>query len=103
MNDLKIIDYKPAYQAYFEAFNKAWLEEYFSVEPIDKYVLENPEEAIYKAGGCILCAIGAKRLILYSDTKLSTALAVYRKLGFKEIELEKGEYERADIMMEYES
>ena len=49
--DLQIIDYKPQYQPYFESFNKAWLEEYFVVEPFDKYVLENPEEAIIKDGG----------------------------------------------------
>ncbi|WP_428327820.1 GNAT family N-acetyltransferase [Mucilaginibacter sp.] len=49
--DLQIIDYQPQYQPYFESFNKAWLEEYFVVEPFDKYVLENPEESIIKDGG----------------------------------------------------
>jgi len=53
---IKIIDYKPELQPYFEKFNKAWLEEYFVVEPIDKYVLENPEEAILKDGGKIYFA-----------------------------------------------
>jgi GNAT superfamily N-acetyltransferase len=41
----------------------------------------------------------AKRIILYSNTKLETAIAMYRKLGFKEIPLD-GPYKRSDIKME---
>lgn len=41
-----------------------------------------------------------KRLILYSNTKLESAIHLYRKYGFKEIELESGLYERANIKME---
>ncbi len=42
---------------------------------------------------------GAKRVILYSNKKLETAIAMYRKLGFKEIPLD-GPYKRSDIKME---
>jgi ribosomal protein S18 acetylase RimI-like enzyme len=150
-NKVEIIDYSPAYKQQFESLNKAWLEKYFTVEPIDSYVLENPEEAILQHGGVILfaqyegkvigtvalkliepgvyemtkmavdeshhgigagkalCAaaiekakaIGAQRLILYSTRVLETAIAIYNKLGFKEIPLEPGVYERANIKMEY--
>ena len=42
-----------------------------------------------------------KKLILYSNTKLENAIYIYRKWGFKEIELEStSSYERADIKME---
>ena len=41
-----------------------------------------------------------KTLILYSNTKLESAIHLYRKYGFSEVELEKGLYERADIKME---
>lgn len=41
-----------------------------------------------------------KTLILYSNTTLKSALNLYRKFGFKEIELESGFYERANIKME---
>ena len=41
-----------------------------------------------------------EKLILYSNKKLLTALHLYRKFGFEEIELETGNYERADIKME---
>lgn len=41
-----------------------------------------------------------KTLILYSNTQLKSAIHLYRKYGFREIALEKGLYERADIKME---
>jgi ribosomal protein S18 acetylase RimI-like enzyme len=147
--DISIVPYQPAYAIYFDRFNKSWLEEYYSVEPIDKYVLENPELAILKPGGCILFAqhkrdiigtvalrlvqpgifeltkmavdkkhrgIGAGRalcmaaieeaknlnahtLILYSQKQLAHAIALYFKMGFIELPLEKGVYRRADIKM----
>lgn len=40
------------------------------------------------------------KLILYSNTKLSAAIHLYKKYGFKEVPLESGHYERADIKME---
>jgi ribosomal protein S18 acetylase RimI-like enzyme len=39
-------------------------------------------------------------LILYSNTILESAIHLYRKYGFEEIELESGLYERANIKME---
>jgi len=60
---LAIIDYKKEYQPYFEKFNNAWLEEYFSIEPIDKYVLQNPEEAIIKDGGEIYFVTENEKII----------------------------------------
>ena len=41
-----------------------------------------------------------QKIILYSNTTLETAINLYRKYGFTEIELESGLYERADIKME---
>jgi ribosomal protein S18 acetylase RimI-like enzyme len=41
----------------------------------------------------------AKKIILYSNTKLITAIALYKKLGFIEIPLD-GPYKRSDIKME---
>lgn len=41
----------------------------------------------------------AHKIILYSNTKLITAIALYRKLGFKEIPVD-GPYKRSDIKME---
>jgi len=41
-----------------------------------------------------------EKLILYSNTKLTSAIHLYKKHGFTEIELEQGLYERANIKME---
>lgn len=43
---------------------------------------------------------GAKKVFLYSNTLQSTAIKLYRKLGFIEIPVEAGVYERANIKME---
>lgn len=41
----------------------------------------------------------ASKIILYSNTKLATAISLYRKLGFNEVPLD-GPYKRSDIKME---
>ena len=43
---------------------------------------------------------GAGSIILYSQTGLGPAIALYKKLGFEEVPLEPGTYQRADIKME---
>lgn len=42
---------------------------------------------------------GFSRMILYSNTKQAPAISMYRKLGFAEMELETGGYERCNIKM----
>ena len=56
MKDIVIMDYLPAHQPHFERFNKHWIEKYFWLEPVDEWVLTNPEEAIIEPGGAILVA-----------------------------------------------
>jgi len=147
---LSLRNYSPELAPYFEKLNKAWIEKYFTVEPLDEYVLTNPEEAILKGGGKILFAeyegkiigtvalikeeddvyelakmgvdenhqglgagkflcksaielardLGAKKLILYTQSSLLPAISLYRKLGFLEVPLTKGLYKRADLKME---
>jgi len=43
---------------------------------------------------------GIKKLVLYSNRKLLSAIYLYEKFGFEEVSLEFGIYERADIKME---
>ncbi len=151
-DEIKIVDYQPQYQPYFENLNRVWIEKDFVLEPLDKRVLGSPEEYIIKDGGRILFAqlndriigtvalrklspeifemtkmavdenyrsLGAGKklieasiteakksnadsLVLYSNTKYnSPAIRLYFKMGFKELPLEPGIYERADIKMEY--
>lgn len=53
---INILDYKKQHQPYFEKFNRAWIEAWFTMEPLDEWVLTKPEEAILKDGGAILMA-----------------------------------------------
>jgi ribosomal protein S18 acetylase RimI-like enzyme len=56
MNSIVIVEYNSLHQPYFEKFNRRWIEEHFVMEPVDEFVLTNPEEAILKPGGAILMA-----------------------------------------------
>jgi ribosomal protein S18 acetylase RimI-like enzyme len=56
METLKIIDYSPELQPFFESINKEWVEKYFSLEPFDIAQLGNPEEHILAKGGTIIFA-----------------------------------------------
>jgi len=46
--------------------------------------------------------MGAKKVVLYSNSKLEAALNIYRKFGFSELLPECGKYLRCDIKMELE-
>lgn len=146
---LAIKTYEPAYQPWFEKFNRAWIEKYFWMEPVDFDVLQHPDKNIIEKGGEILMALynnevagtvalkfvepgvfeftkmavdeklrgkkigkalalaaiekakslKAEKIILYSNTQLTTAIELYRKLGFQEIPVD-GIYKRSDIKME---
>lgn len=146
---LTILDYKPEHQPWFEKFNRDWIEEFFTLEPLDIKVLKNPDQFILATGGAIIMAsvdreiagtvglrylepgifeftkmavdkkfrglkigqaladaailkakaLGAAKIILYSNTHQVPAIALYRKLGFVEIHND-GLYERGNIKME---
>ena len=57
MNNIIIVPYEASHQPYFEKFNRQWIEAWFTMEPVDEYVLTNPGEAILKDGGAILMAV----------------------------------------------
>lgn len=149
MSEIKIVDYRPEHQPYFEAFNRVWIEELFEMEPVDEWVLTNPGQAILQPGGAILMAeydgvpagtvglrkvddetfeftkmavdknyrrlgiaeaisyasfkkakaLGAKNVILYSNTKNAGAIRLYEKIGFRHVEVEPGVYKRANVKM----
>jgi ribosomal protein S18 acetylase RimI-like enzyme len=56
MELIKIVDYQPHHQPYFEAFNRAWIEKLFVMEPVDEWIITNPGKAILEPGGAILMA-----------------------------------------------
>lgn len=152
MNPIKIIDYRPEHQPYFDKFNRKWIQELFEMEPVDEWVLTNPSKAILETGGAILMAeylgniagtvglrkmdehtfeftkmavdenfrrrgiaealsyasfekakeMGAKKVILYSNTLNAAAIKLYEKLGFVHVPVENDVYERANVKMEIE-
>jgi ribosomal protein S18 acetylase RimI-like enzyme len=44
-------------------------------------------------------ALGATKVILYSNAKNAGAIKLYEKLGFAHVEVEAGVYERANVKM----
>ena len=57
MSSIKIIDYQPQHQPYFEKFNRHWIEKYFEMEELDEIILTDPDAAIIKPGGAILMGL----------------------------------------------
>jgi len=89
-NDIKILDYRPEHQPHFERLNRQWIEKYFWLEPIDKFVLMEPEKAILQRGGRILMAalgeeiVGTAALKKVDDNTYElTKMAVEEKLQGK--------------------
>ncbi len=74
-----IVEYRPEYQEYFYDLNRAWLEEYFTLEPYDELVLRNPYEEIVQKGGKILFilvggkVVGTLALIKHDENTLELA------------------------------
>lgn len=94
MDNIKIVDYKPEYQPYFEKFNRQWIEELFEMEPLDEWVLTNPDKSILETGGAILMAeyngqiagtVGLRKLDdgIFEFTKMAVDTN-FRRLGIAE-------------------
>ena len=94
MGQIEIIPYKAEHAYHFARLNKAWIEKYFVLEELDKWVLENPHEAILAKGGAILMATwdgviaGTVALIKASDEEYEfSKMAVdeaYQRRGIAE-------------------
>ena len=56
MSAIRIIEYRAELQPYFERLNREWIEDLFEMEPLDEWVLTNPDEAILTKGGSIIMA-----------------------------------------------
>jgi ribosomal protein S18 acetylase RimI-like enzyme len=54
---VKIIPFEDALATHFTALNKAWLQKYFEVEPIDEEMLSNPRQYFIDKGGFIFFAL----------------------------------------------
>ncbi|HEY0679218.1 MAG TPA: GNAT family N-acetyltransferase [Chitinophagaceae bacterium] len=58
-------------------------------------------EALTRASFEKAAVLGADRIILYSHSSLTGAIALYSKMGFYHLMVESGIYRRADVKMEY--
>lgn len=146
---IKIIDYKPEFQADFKRLNAEWIEKYFNLEEADYQSLDHPDEKILKPGGRIYMAcdngeivgtcaliktnddtyelakmavtekakgrgigfllgqtaiaqareLGAKTIVLESNTVLEPAIKLYQKLGFRKTVGQPSPYQRCNIQM----
>ena len=62
INNLRIEDFRPEDQPWFEQLNRQWIEKYFRMEPVDVLVLEQPDGHIIRKGGAILMARYGKKV-----------------------------------------
>jgi GNAT superfamily N-acetyltransferase len=147
--DLILLDYEPAHQPAFRALNHEWISQYFTIEPIDNEMLDDPEGYILAPGGHIFMAslggelvgtcalinehhgvyelakmavlpraqgqgvgwalgqailgkareLGAHRVELLSNSRLTPALALYERLGFRHVPAPPTAYQRTDVKM----
>jgi DNA-binding MarR family transcriptional regulator len=79
--NVKIVDYQPAYQKAFRALNEEWISTYFKMEEADYKALEDPDGYILNKGGCILVAmigeepVGVCALVKMDDPEYDYELA----------------------------
>ncbi|MBS0583672.1 MAG: GNAT family N-acetyltransferase [Proteobacteria bacterium] len=60
---VEIAPFKPALREHFYRINAQWLERYWSLEPIDRDVLSEPEKHVLKPGGAIFYALADGEVI----------------------------------------
>jgi GNAT superfamily N-acetyltransferase len=54
--EIAIRNFQPSDQPWFESLNRAWIEKYFEMEPVDVQVLKDPQQHILDKGGSIIMA-----------------------------------------------
>src|SRR5580704_19608557 len=63
-NSIRITEYEIHHQHYFDQLNRNWFKKHFGInpEPIDEFVLTQPEKAILEHGGKIWVALWENHL-----------------------------------------
>jgi putative acetyltransferase len=73
MGTMQIVDFRPELAGAFKALNEAWITRYFSIEPKDREVLDDPQGKIIDRGGQIFFlteadeAVGCCALMAMAD------------------------------------
>jgi ribosomal protein S18 acetylase RimI-like enzyme len=63
LEEIEIVDYRPAYKKQFRDLNYRWLKQRFRVEKHDKDVLNDPVGMIIKPGGAVIFARVGGRIV----------------------------------------
>jgi DNA-binding MarR family transcriptional regulator/N-acetylglutamate synthase-like GNAT family acetyltransferase len=92
IDDVEIVNYSSNYKESFRDLNYEWLEKYFTIEPEDKKLLEDPEKEIIDNGGEVIFAkvndkiVGTAALISSGDSEYELAkMAVTEKAQGRQI------------------
>lgn len=80
--EVRIIPFAKKHAHAFDALNRSWIKEYFSVEPFDHQVLTNPKKMIVDNGGEVWFAeLDGKVVGTYALFKLKKGIFEFTKLG----------------------
>lgn len=77
-NEMRIVNYTKENQNHFERLNKAWLNKFFEVEPLDESLLSQPEKFILNKGGHIF-------FVEYKGEIIGTVALIFVKQGVYEL------------------
>lgn len=89
---IEIVPYTDELAIHFSTLNKAWVQKYFELEPIDERMLANPKQLYIDKGGLIFFALlnkevaGTFALLKVSDTIYELSkMAVYEEFQGKQV------------------
>ena len=76
---VEILGYQPKWREHFRTLNQEWLKKYFTLEPEDDFLLNDPERSILKRGGFIFFArldgeiVGTCALLKHGESEFELA------------------------------
>ena len=57
LGDVRVVEFEPRWRSDFARLNIEWIERWFSVEPADRELLDDPEGHVLASGGQVLFAV----------------------------------------------
>lgn len=82
---VSILPFDPLHAPVFDRLNRAWIEHYFSIEPLDELVLTQPEKMIIAPGGEIwFAAVDGEVIGSSAILHFAPGIFEFTKLGVDE-------------------
>jgi ribosomal protein S18 acetylase RimI-like enzyme len=75
----RVVPYRDEYRAAFDALNREWIEQYFTLEPADREILADPDGQIIELGGQVFFVVergeilGTCAMLRHSDDEYEIA------------------------------